>query len=52
MSKVIYYRGDRWAKLSPHLNKPVTMLRIYHRTKVLVRIDGKLVLTMMRCLWV
>jgi len=29
---VIYYRGDRWAELSPYLGKPVTMLRIYHRT--------------------
>ncbi|KKN01340.1 hypothetical protein LCGC14_1128660 [marine sediment metagenome] len=47
----IYYRGDRWKSLSPHLGKRVEMLRIYHNTKVLVLIDGQLVLTMMKCLW-
>jgi len=46
----IYYRGDRWGRLSPYIGKPVEMLRIYHRTKVLVTIDGRKVLTMMRCL--
>ena len=47
----IYYRGNRWGKvLSTYTGKPVTVLRIYHHTKVLVIIEGRLVLTMMRCL--